>query len=446
VVSKKDYFWFAYFFIITQGPGYFFADFSGTSLHRLPLYTFLAGMSFTPIDIFILLALLKALIKGRKMKLKLEKPLLVLLAYIILSVSVSSVIYGADADIIVWNFRWVFYYSIIISFLYLVNKKHEIYRFILLVSPLVFFIFFTQIYYLMTGNEFINFFNPGFRGVALNTVTGELRPLAGGGLIVFFSFVFSIFLLTAKDYKLPKIYLYFILVVAFLSVFLSATRLWFVIFSFIFAGYLLVSKKKILSIIGIGAVGFVVLSTLMYTGLIQSDLLLQSSWGRVQQVFGIASGDVYSVDTAMNRLVNQLPIIVGVIKQNPFIGYGFSKVTMIYYDNDFGFLNTILMFGVIGFLLFLFFFIKIFVMLVSCIKKISISNPYKIPLKIMVIAWGGILIGYFTTWDFFTMSFYKIFFISLLIVFAEFFVRQADREELLIKQKMCVTEVFGKEV
>jgi len=435
-VFRKDYFWFAFFFIITQGPGYFFADFAGTSLQRLPLYTFLPGMSFTPIDLFVLFAFLKALTMGKKMKLQLEKPLLLLLIYIIFVVSVNSFIYRTSADILAWNLRWLFYYSIIISFVYLVNKKQEVYKFITLVFPFVFFILFTQIYFVATGNEFINLFNPGFRGVALNTVTGELRPLMGGELILLFSFLFSIFLLVDKKYDFSKLYLYLVLVLAFFSIFLSATRLWFVIFSFIFGGYILVSKKKISSAIGMVAIFFLVLSVLMYSGLISSNLLIESSWGRLHQVIAIARGDVYSVDTAMNRLVNQLPIIAGIIKQNPLIGFGFSNISMNHYDNDFGFLNTILMFGIIGFSLFIVFFIKMFLMLISSIKNINVGNRFRLPLKIMVIAWLGVMIGYFSTWDFFTMDFGKVFFISLLVAIGEFFAKQANKEELLAKQMM----------
>ncbi|MBA7633807.1 hypothetical protein ES703_41378 [subsurface metagenome] len=436
VVSKKNYFWFAYFFIVAQGPGYFFADFSGTSLHRLPLYTFLAGMSFTPLDLFVLLVFLKALIKGRKKKLKLEKPLLLVLTYIVLSVIVSSLFYGTNVDVLAWNLRWVFCYSVIISFSYLMTKKHEIYRFFLLVFPFVFLIIFSQIYFVTTGSELINLLNPGFRGVALNTVTGELRPIMGGGLIVFFSFIFSVFLLVDRDYKLSKIYLYVIMAVAFLSIFLSATRLWFVIFSFIFTGYIFVSKKKIWSTLRIVSIFFLIISALIYSGLIPLNLVLQSSWGRVQQVFGIASGGLYSVDTAANRLINQLPVIMAIIKQNLIIGYGFSYISRMYYDNDFGFLNTILIFGVIGLSLFIFFFVKLLIMLALSIKKISIRNPFRISLKIMIIAWIGILIGYFTTWDFFTWYFDKVFFISILIALAEFFVMQADKEELRMKHSV----------
>jgi hypothetical protein len=440
IFTKKDYVWFAYFFIIAQGPGYFFSDLAASSQYRLPFYTFSAGFSFTPIDIFVVVAFLKALIIGRKREFKLKLPLIALLAYTIFSLSLVSVISGTSIDIVAWNLRWLFFYSIIISFSYLVYEKEEIYRFILLIFPLVFFIFFTQIYFVSTGSEFINHFDPGYRDITLNIFTGTIRPYVGGVLVVFFSFIFSMYLLVNEDVKLSKIYLYFIVVVAFLSIFVSSTRQWFVYFSLIFAGYVIASKKKIFSLLGIITVILIVLGTITYFDIIPLDKLIQSPWVRVRQVFNLATGDVYTVDTAMNRFVNQLPVIMAVIKQNPLIGYGFSNISMSYYDNDLGFVNTILMFGIIGFSLFIFFFVKIFVMLVSTVKTISFNNPFRAPLKIIVFGWASILLGYLTTWDYFTFYFYKVFFISILLALTEFFVAQASKEDLIAAQKTLLLQ------
>jgi hypothetical protein len=433
LVSRKDYLWFVYFFVLAEGPGHLFADFSGASQYRLPMYTIVSGMSFTPIDFFVVLILIKALVRGRKVKLRLEKPLLLVLAYIIFSISLSAVLFRTSIDVIATNLRWLFCYSIIISFSALVYRTREIHRFVILLSPFVFFVFFTQVYYLTTGSEFVNLFDPGFRGVTLNTLTGSLRPVMGGGLIVFASYMYTILLMADGNFRLPKVYLYTILIVAFLSVFLSATRLWFVIFAFIFVGYTVVSRNKVASTLGIASVSLVLISLLIFFNIIQMDFLVANSWGRVQQVFDIAKGNVYSVDTAMNRLVNQLPVLLAIIRQNPFIGYGFSYITMYYYDSDLGFLNTILMFGIVGFGFLIFFFIRLFAVLISSIKRVSARNSVKIPLKIMVVVWLGILIGYFSTWEFFTRHFNKVIFVSLLIAFVEFLVMRADKDEIRIQ-------------
>ena len=128
-----------------------------------------------------------------------------------------------------------------------------------------------------------------------------------------------------------------------------------------------------------------------------------------------------------------MPVMVEVMKQNLLMGYGFSRATMIYYDNDFGFLNTILMFGVAGLSFLIFFFVKLFTLLIAVIKRVSASNSLKLPLKIIAIAWVGVLIGYFTTWDFFTWYFYKVFFVAVLIALSETFVMQANTEDVQMR-------------
>jgi len=136
--------------------------------------------------------------------------------------------------------------------------------------------------------------------------------------------------------------------------------------------------------------------------------------------------------------------MLGVIKRNPFIGYGFSNITNAFYDSDIGFFNTILMFGFVGFGLLIYLFIQYFKMIGATIRRISDNNPFKTSLKIMAIAFGGILIGYFSTWDFFTFYFYKVFFISILIAITEFIVRQADEREILIKEDKISINTVGQ--
>ncbi|UCF70166.1 MAG: hypothetical protein JSW49_08175 [candidate division WOR-3 bacterium] len=430
VLSKKDYFWFAFFFIIAQGPGHLFADLSAASSHRLPFYTFLAGMSFTPIDLFVLVALAKSLTLGKKATLRLRKPLFLLLLYIAFTLIVTSTLYGTDIDVVAWNIRWLFYYSVILSFYYLMNGKKDVYLFAILVFPVVLFIFFTQVHFLVTGNEFVNLFSPGYRSLTLIVLTGSIRPMVGGILILFLCYFFSILLLVDKEHVLPRTHIYLIAAVALLSVFVSATRQWFVVFSFMFLGYALLIRKKILSTLGILASILIVVGALTYFSVIPSDTLLHGSWLRIQEVLSLTRGDISAIGTAQNRFVNQLPILLGVIKRNPVIGYGFSNTTMVYYDNDLGFVNTILIFGIIGFLLHVNLFVHIFMLLLKSAKKIGAGNTCKGPLRVLALAWAGLLLIYLTTQDFFAFYFNKVFFVSVLIVFTEYFARKALNEEL----------------
>jgi len=424
--TGKSYFWFAYFFILAQGPGYLWADYSGLSHYRLPMYTPVAGMTVTPIDLFVLLAFAKAMFAGRKIRLGMTKTMAAILVYALICVVITAFLFGTDIDILAWNFRWVFYYTLIISFLFLVRKKYEIRQFTILIFPAIFFILFTQIYYTISGTEFINLFDPGFRGVTLNTVTGELRPVMGGVLLVYYCFISALLLLLAEDHRIPRIFLYLIVVTSFLTVFLSATRVWFIIFSIVFFGYVVVSKKKISSTIGIISVLMLLAGGLMYSGIVPHQLLVNSSWARMRQIFDVARGDFFAAQTAMNRIVVQLPVIINTIKQSPVVGFGFSIVTMKHYDDDFGFLNTILMFGIVGFSFFLFFFFRVISLLRVPLKRIRRDNPYRARLRMMSVVWVSILIGYLTTWDFFTMYFYKVFFMAIIIALSEYLVTRTS--------------------
>ena len=426
VLTKENHFWFAYFFILAQGPGYLWADYSGLSQYRLPMYTPVAGMTFTPIDLFVLVAFAKALFAGRKTEMRITPLMLAFLIYAAICVVITALLFGTDIDVMAWNLRWVFYYTLIISFLFLVRKKHEVHQFILLIFPAVFFILFTQIYYVISGAEFINLFDPGFRGVMLNTVTGQLRPVMGGVLLVFFCFVSALLLLLEDDHRIPKIILYLVVVTSFLSVFFSATRIWFVIFSIVFLGYVLVSKKKLTSILGVTSLLLLVAGGLIYAGIVPEQLLVESSWARVSQIFDMAKGDFFAAQTAMNRISVQLPVIVNTIKQSPLVGFGFSFITMRQYDDDFGFLNTILMFGFIGFVFFLFFFYRLIALFRSALKRMTRDNPYRARLRMMSVIWLSILVGYLSTWDFFTMYFYKVFFVAIVIALSEYLLTRAQ--------------------
>jgi len=431
--SKKNYFWFAYFFILSQGPGYFFSDLSGSSQHRLPLFSLIKGFSFTPIDIFVMIAFIKAIKSHNRPKLKFKNLFLFLIGYMIICGTVTSLVFGTSADTLAWNLRWIFYYTIVLSFTYLINKEHEVYEFFMLITPIVFFILFTQIYYVKFGIEFINLFHPDFRAGALILVTGAVRPVVGGAWLVFISFAASLILMENKFLASFKWYLYSVCLFSFFAVFFSATRGGFSIFSLIMILYLIVTKKKIISYLKIACTLIVMFGILVSSGIILKEYLIYSSWGRLSQLTSIAQGNVQAVDTADSRFFVQLPTHLPVIFSNIFVGYGFSGISMDHYDNDLGFVNTILFFGLFGFFLFIALFINIFKSMHSARMRLSAKNPYSVSLKLISIIWAGILLGYLSTLDFFSYYFQTIFFTSLLLSLTEFIYRKASDEMPLLQ-------------
>jgi hypothetical protein len=423
--SKRDYIWFAFFFILAQGPGYFFVETSMESQYRLPFYT-VGPFSFYVTDLFVILALAKSILKGKRIHLKSQGPLCVALAYISLSVA-TSFVFGTSTRLLASNLRWVFYYSVIISFMYLNDQRDYIRRFMFLIFPIVFFILFTQIYCLTAQSELIQHFNPDFRNILFDEF-GEIRPIMGGELLVFGSLIFSLCLLDKTNSRATRGYLYVVIIVSFISVFISATRVWFIIFSFTLGSYIVMSRKKVFSVIGVTFFCFLSLFILSYFGVVEWEFASGASWKRLGGVFDVVRGDILRVESARDRVFKDVPRIAEVIMDSPLIGYGFSEVSATNYINDLGFFNTILMFGIFGFMILNGLFYKLFKEIKSALNWIGKDNPARIPVLVMGISWCGILIGYFSTWDFFSCYFGRIFFVGVVIAMTEIFVREAENE------------------
>ena len=426
--SKKDYIWFAFFFILTQGPGYIFADL-GPSVHRLPLYRIAPGMSLIPMDIFAIVAIVKAFLGGKRIKMKLRKPLTLLFGYICFASIAGAILFGVNIDIATWHMRWLFYYSFIVSFLYLIYDGRNVYRFHILLTPLAFFILFTQIFFIVKGVEFINLFDPGYRGIAVSE-TGLLRAIPGGILLLFLCYVFS-FVAAENATRLQKVYWYFVIGTCLLSVFISGTRIWVIIFSVILILYGLRHRHGVLNIVKVGTIFAIIVVILFKTGVISPAYLTKGPITRIQQVFGIMQGRIYEAPTFERRVIYEVTPRIDIIKKNPVIGYGISYVSQRYYNNNLGCINTILMFGVFGFLIFVYFFVRYFKLLNSTLKRLHPTNPYRNFIQTMAITWTGILIGYFSTWDFFTFYFRKTFFVSILIATTEILIKEAYNQERL---------------
>lgn len=428
--SKKDYFWFALYFVIIQAPGYFFASFGAAGLYSIPIFTLVSGMSVSALDLFAILALIKAVLKGKRTKLKLEMPLILILAYIVFALFVS-IANGAQIGLLANVLRGPFYYSIIISFFYLVTKKEDVYRFIFIVSSTVFFIFFTQIYSLITRDAFINLFFPSFRRVALIEGTQDVRAIGGGVLIIFFGFLFSLFLLEEKKNRISRKYLYVVSIIAYLSIVISATRIWFAVFSFIYIGYILMSKKKVSNTLKIATVFAVLIIILISSGVFSLDFFTKGVLGRLQGLASVAKGDYHSVSTFERRYFFRLPRLLEGVKENLIFGCGFTQTYLKYRDYHVGFFNTILQFGIIGFCFFLYLFMSYFALIKKSLEKLRSTNPLRFPLKLLSLFFGGILLAHFTTWYFFQMSTNEgpPFFIAVFIAITEVFIREAKKEK-----------------
>ncbi len=434
--SNKDYFWFALFFAIVQSPGMLFSGTSTAVSRGLPDFTLLPNISLTPLDLFVGLSLVKAFIKGKKVRLELRKPLLLILTYVTLSACISAITGTPLADLAA-DMRGVFYYTVVISFFSLIKSRKEVYSFIWFIFPFVFFIFFTQVYYIITSENFINLFVPGLRRTQFIAGSEYVRPFAFGLLLQFFAFIFAFFLIEIKKNVISERLLYVIIGVSYCSVIVSSTRIWFFLYSTFILGYLLFTKKSRTSLLKLVFVMVLLGVLLIGSGIIQREFFIDASLPRLAGLLQVARGDFESVGTFNNRLLNRFPRVWEGAKKHLVFGAGYSDVYIQHYDVHVGFFNTILQFGILGSVFFLYFFYFYLNLIYKTVKSLNTQNSLRNSLKILGLSFFVFLLGTFTTWTFFPMDWTTNipFFIGVFLGLTEFFIREAKTEELEMRSQ-----------
>lgn len=423
--SKKDYFWFAFFFIIINTPGYLFFESSSVALKRLPIYNVLPGVSFSVIDLFILSSLAKAFYYkiGIHKTFTVSRSVKFLLFYLVLVTLPMTIIIGNEESSFLNNFRPYFYYSMAISFFMLISKPEDLYKMGYVMIPFLFFTLFDQLFLLTSGKLFISIVNPEtIRYIVKNTVTGGARAYFSGFLLVFYCFLFGLQLRMNRKYELLSGIGYLIIIMAFTTFILSATRSYLMIPLVSLLGYLLYSRQAAPDLVKLSLATVIFAVIFFSLNLISWESFMKGIWPRFEAFFTVifGGGDLQKFDTVESRLETDLPELLEGISKSPILGVGYSDLFRKYINDDLGFLNTILIFGGVGFL----FFVNFFVFFLKSLNKWSSSKfadtDNKVVLKSVIMIFFGILLGYATTYDLFTvMQTERIFFVAMILGSAE---------------------------
>lgn len=423
--SKQDYFWFMFFFVLINTPAYLFFESSGGALKRLPLYSLLPGVSLSLFDLFALASIGKILYfkKGQGKQFSLMRPAKFILFYMVLVTLPMTFVLGMDGTAFFGNFRPFFYYILTFSFFMLVNKAEDLYKLGYLTLPFLFLTLFDQLFLLTQDKLLISIINPEtIRSIVTNTVTGGARAYFSGFLLVFYGFLFGLQLRMNSKYELISGTGYLIIIIAFSTFLLSATRAYLMIPLMVFLGYVLYSKKAGPDLVKLSLATFIFAIVFFSLDLISWESFVKGIWPRFEAFFNVilGGGELQKFDTVASRLESDLPHLLEGISYSPILGSGFSGHFRNYTNDDLGFLNTILIFGFVGFL----FFINFFVFFLKAVNRWARSKfadrDNSVILKSVAMAFFGILLGYATTYDFFTvMQTERIYFIAMLLGSAE---------------------------
>jgi len=434
--TKKDYLWFAFFLIIIWTPGYLFSDFSGLSTKRLPLFTFFPGWSFTPVELFLVLAIVKAIIQGRRFNFELKKPFVPILFYSILLFALSFFLYGVGEDSLSSFLVSLSNFSLFFSFSYLVYAEDSVDKFMYLIFPIAFFVIFTQLWFVATGDEFINLLSPGFRAIIL-IQDGMIRPVIGGQMLVFFSYVFALLKLQYVRKTISVYYLWIIVIVSFLSVFLSATRVWVIMFSFILLCYVLFFKRKFRRSIELFILtALIIIILLINVSPFRSNIV--GAWARISEVGQVAQGRFSESSTFEYRFSVRLPRLLVGLRQNWIVGWGISDTYHIYSDGHVGNFNLLLQVGIVGFLLFVNFWLCYFRMILNTRRKLRSESIHRNSFLVLIFSFGAILIAHFSTYSWFGILISRRggLFLLLFYSISEFLVRMAKNKDYMDRPRV----------
>jgi len=385
--SKKNAFWFMLFYFMLDPPyGLFPEDFN----YGLP---FIKGVNIRFIELFTYVAFLKALInKNRFQSLYYRSYQLLLVLTIILLV--YTLLLNSFSVSFIITIKWLFVWSLVYSMPKLIDTYYDWVFAFRLSFIIVFIAFLSQLLQLglgysptvLLGTNFkpMMDLNPAEYVFSKMDTAGydilEARPISSSSIILM-GLVGAMFFQQYKKNIFPKIYLYIVIIVSYVSILLTATRGWFIAFSVvIFLYFVFVQKIKRKAIIII--VGIIAIPILLSVPFVQKQL--KGSFKRISTIEAVAQGDLSAGGTnARDKYSIEL---IDVWKESPWLGWGFSDVYKEYKNGHAGLANLLFGVGVIGFILFLYFWYQLFSIPITANRLISLQNPFKGSLIVFTLA------------------------------------------------------------
>lgn len=422
IVSKKDYFWLGYFFMISFTPLAFFNETSGSAIHRLPLFSLGPGFSFSTEQIFLIAALLKAIYKRKKINYIIQNSFYAILAYFGLLLIAAVFVHHTSFTNIINTLKALLAWSLLYILPVLLRDRNDVYKIIYLLLPFILVIFIGAVYFFLSGGVYIySIVNPAEDLRAMTQeyadVAGRFIPHGGQFQLVFLGFIFSLLLLNLK--KGNSIYLYTIAIVSYLIVIMGAFRSWFVIFTLIFGGFLMTTKDKGKNMLFIAVIGFLLLIFMNQTE--KGSMALQGAWERTATIFELGQSGSASTTQMEHKAKNRLPVQLEYISENPLLGWGFTDKKG---DPDVGNFALLVEVGILGFLLFCYLWYSYIRMIVVAKANLPKSSNYRIILNILLFGFLGLLLSHFTTNRIFGITSASVL-LSMYFFFTDFFVKDS---------------------
>jgi hypothetical protein len=394
IVKKKyNYFWVAFLFTLLDCPGHLFMADSMDSGRQLP---FIRISGSARIDFFRLIPLLflfKIYRSAYSRIIHIFRKDLIFFLVFFLYAFLLGIIYGTTANYILNAFYLILGWTLLFSLPKLLSFQ-SIENLDRLLFSVVIVAFISQLYTFITGIRWLDFFaiRNFYMSDSLQISGDNTARTIFSPIIILYSMIKALFyIFNKRKPSFSYLYLYVISFISILSIVLSAARGW-ILASLVLIFLMLITFGTIGNlkrIISIGTIG-IILSLIVLLSIPRLQTQAEKSIQRFSSIENIAKGD-FSRNSQASRITDRAPIMLKIISTNPFLGLGFSSAYWNNRDEHVGHLQVIMNVGILGFLVFTFFFIKWVFMMYSLANRNSVVR-YKYGEGTKILSFGLIFI------------------------------------------------------
>ena len=303
--SKKDYFWIAFFFLITDVPGGLFSGMEKIDPYGLPLYRF-GDLTISILELFYLLIFVKVLNQPRKTNQPFNffKTELSTVSILFLLLLVVTLVMGASYFSLKYLYKTIIYMTLFYSFFRLIDTKEKLFKFFGIMFPFSFVAVLLQLYTLIFKKQVVALFKPGVisaQGV-VDVVAGTnvwIRPIEMAHVLLV-TFTATLFLISYKKHYFNKNYLLIINLISFFGILLTGTRSWILALAAGYIYFFVIMYKQTKDLLRWIVISFALIFLLVnFMPVLEKQV--EVAWSRFLTIEDLAEGDITAGGT-MQRL------------------------------------------------------------------------------------------------------------------------------------------------
>lgn len=345
--SKNDVFWLSWFFVVIDAPGRLFTVGYRTTVYRLPLYSLGPGISTGFEEMFLIIYLIKFLLKKDKNLNIFYRYWTFILIYGFITLFYSFGI-GLSSGNIVTAIRMIIPWFWVLILPEFISDSDKLAKTFKLLAPFVFINFLIQVYTQISGLYLNEILSREKRVGFLGSPEEELVRVVSGFGFTLFCLIMSLFYLCSEDKRFNKTYLNLIIVTSFIIIFISATRGW-IVASLILLSSIFFMRgfnfiKQFSSTVLILTLLFFFLSIIYPPFILQTSLAFQ----RFTSLKYVIEGNP-EVDPSLGRITVAGPKMMSLFRERPILGFGLSNDYIKNWDIHVGNQTMLMQGGIIGY-------------------------------------------------------------------------------------------------